>query len=150
MKKIKNNLSILCKYSVIDKDTNNLSIFNIIEEINVKPSGIFKQKIKGKEEEIIPFPFEFLTIWERTDNTSKELSSKVKTSITCPNGKEKEYIEFPFNFEVDKKRIRLKIQTGGFPFTGYGTYLFNVFIEENKKFNLVNQIPIEIKESIIK
>jgi len=148
MKKIKNNLSILCKYSVIDKDTNNVSIFNIIEEINVKPNGILKQKIKGKEEEIIPLSFEFLTIWERTDNINKELFSRVKTSITCPNSKDKEYIEFPFSFEIGKKRIRLKIQTGGFPFTGYGTYLFNVFIEENKKFNLANQIPIEIKEAL--
>lgn len=150
MKKIKNNLAILCNSSIIDRDSNNVSIFNIIEEINVKPEGIFKQNIKGKEEEIIPFPFEFFTVWERSDDINKELITNIKTSITCPNGEEKEYIEFPFSFELGKKRMRLKIKTGGLPFTGYGTYIFNVFIEENKKFNLVNQIPIDIKAEIIK
>jgi hypothetical protein len=86
MKKIKNNLAILCNSSIIDRDSNNVSIFNIIEEINVKPEGIFKQNIKGKEEEIIPFPFEFFSVWERFDDINKDLTTNVKTSITCPNG----------------------------------------------------------------
>lgn len=147
MKKIKNNLSVLCKSSIIDRDSNNVSIFNIIEEITIKSEGIFKQKIKEKEkeEEIIPFPFEFFSVWERNDDITKELSSKVKTSILCPNGEEKDYVELPFSFELGKRKIRLIIKTGGLPFTGYGTYIFKVFIEENKKFSLADQISIEIK-----
>ena len=145
MKKIKNNLSLLCKSSLVDIDSNNVSIFNIIEEITIKPEGILKQKIKGREEEVIPFTFELFTAWERNDDINKELISNVKTSILCPDGKEREYIEFPFNFELGKKRMRIRIKTGGLPFAGYGTYIFNIFIEENKKFVLTSKISIEIK-----
>jgi hypothetical protein len=41
--------------------------------------------------------------------------------------------------------MRLKIKTGGLPFVGYGTYIFNVFMEENKKYILVNKIYLDIK-----
>jgi hypothetical protein len=149
MRRIKNNFSFLCASSSVDRDSNNLSIFNIIEEISVGRENIVQVKVGETFEDAIDIPLELVMTWEQVSNIDVPLSSEVKTKILCPNGDEKDYISFPFSFERGKKKLRLRLQTRGLPFAGYGAYIFKIYLNDDKKYILASEIPLDVKQKTI-
>ena len=79
---------LLCSLSSIDQKTNNISLFNIIEQLNL-PLAYFEQQKKEKRSLILPMPYEVILYWRRTLNTdiqSKEIAIDLKLKTLVLTG----------------------------------------------------------------
>ena len=118
--------AILCQSSVVDKQTNNISLFNVIEEIQiVGPSGGSVQK-DARLDLIAPRVFDLVIMFARSDFESPE-KGKGRVRMKGPEPFSKEGL--PQEFEVDlieHPRYRMIVKIPGIPITGKGTHQFLV------------------------
>lgn len=147
MKKIKNILTLLCRSSSVDRDTNLVSILEILEEITITSNIKIENQDSGKGN-ILAIPFEIFTVWERSSDVNEELTSKIKITVVNPKGVEKEGVNTPLKFELTKKKMRLRVKVPVFEFFGYGTYLFKIYLEQDSKFVQVQETSFDVKAEI--
>jgi len=74
-KKIEHIWSVLCSNSSVDIDTNSLSIFNVVEQLNIQSipkvvslhNNNSSPKEAGQESSVIPVTFEIVSLFQRQD-----------------------------------------------------------------------------------
>lgn len=136
--------SVLCSKCIIDKNTNNLSLIEIIEEM--KFATVIEKSGKGSVDVklVSQMPIDWVTLWVRT-NIEEPEKTKMKDIVISPSGKtilEKEY-------EIDLqsyKRMRATRKVLLPPTNENGIFLFltQVNDEKNKVWSTVGDIPIFI------
>jgi hypothetical protein len=123
MKKYKNSFnhiwSIICSKSSVDKENNNLSLFNIIEQINSP----------DKKDIVLPIQFDLVTLWQKINEDGIK-KADVRIELLDPNYKiltSSNYkLEVPANF----KRIRSISHFDSFKITIAGNYAFKILLKE--------------------
>lgn len=142
-KKIQHLMTTICQSSAVDTDTNSLSLFNIIEEINVNLKPLNNQLIDQKEKKSIPFPFELVSVW--TKLIDGDVSSEIKFSLIDPLGEVIQ--EIPHNLEIKSthQRMRIRIKVNGIVVTKPGQYFYLVELKSKNGFTEVSKIPLTIK-----
>jgi len=145
--------SVLCAKSIIDSETNNISLLDILETINIsihpKQKGV--SSIKGTLEPItIRGQFEIVSLFKRS-NTTGELEEAQQLIEFCgpDNKKIKEFsqsISIPKQFKKMRARFRIPELT----FFKAGEYKFVVKIKgkEQTKSLTVAEIPLDVGVSI--
>jgi hypothetical protein len=136
--------SLLCRRSVIDNETNNLSIFDILERLTVeikikRGSGDKVTKIN------IPIEYEIISFWVKAPET-KEFKGGIKLEIISPDGKIEKTFEKPLEIPKDKKRLRSRIRIKGFVAHKEGNYIFRINYKEGAKDRYLKaaEIPLEV------
>lgn len=150
--KINHVWSVACQSSVIDGSTNNISIFNTLEEVQID----IKPQKPGEKVEIngpinLPMHFDIISLWHR-DNVSKDFIADNQIDFLSPNGKVLQSFTQPFVFKDSKKRWRTKLQVDGLLVDDEGDYSFQVKLREpdQTSFRVVATIPLEVKIKIHK
>lgn len=131
--------SILCTKSSVDVQSNNLSLFNVIEQINIK-TELFASKKAGA----IPMDLELVTLWEKAVN-GQEVKGDIEVELQDPDGKS--LGKFPYVVSVPKKRLRHFMRFNGLPVTDKpGRYTFKIRKREKtgEEFIEVGEVPIEV------
>ena len=145
MEKINFDWGLLCSSSVIDKDTNNISLNSVIEEITVK------SKKEGaefpKKGTVIDFSFEFVCTWSRRRNFNLEESADARLEILDPAEKKINTIDYKLRFGPKIKRIRSRVNFNNLLVTSIGDFTFASSIKEGKsrQFKEVSRLVIPIK-----
>lgn len=145
--------SIPCRFASVDKESNSLSLFNVIEEITVS------SKVENLEQKegaigtegaaiIAPLEFAIVTLLERLDD--KDRGSMIKNAeieIVDPSERSLLKREFEINFQQGFKRMRHILKMNGLKITTAGTYKFCISIKESKEelSELVAQIYVDVK-----
>jgi hypothetical protein len=134
--------SVLCRTSSIDRETNLLSLFEVVEGIDVFPQESEISKIKG-----FPFHMTVVSMWWRSDLAIGELGYEC-LELIAPNGDRVTALESP-ELEIDlqtAKRSRIRFNINGFPYVGDGIYTFVVKYREadEQEWRQVDTVPIEI------
>ncbi|SRR5258706_11146693 len=148
--KIKHIWSVLAKESVINQDDNNLSIYGVLEELSVNLAP-FDNSGKLPDKIGVPLNYEIVSMWKKEKGISL-IKAEVEFTLIDPENKELlrniQNIEIPNNL----KRLRSRMKISGLPLSVSGDYTFQVKVreEENKKFNLVAKIPLEVKVNLEK
>lgn len=130
--------SILCRRSIIDKDTNSVSIVDVMEAINVETAGEQTPTLAG-----IPLDFEIVTLWVRADS-KVPARSRYRIRMQPPSGPAKPIGE---PTEVDLRtfeRLRARTHVSGIPLSGPGRYRFIVELEDDG-WTPVSQVPLDIE-----
>lgn len=115
---------ILCQSSSIDRDTNALSLFNIIEGAAIVSPEPPQPSSEGQLPQTLG-QFQFVVSWARSNPEVAERGrGRVRVSLPSDN-------EFgpPREFEVDLTahlHLRMRIQFPGLPLGGEGDYRFVV------------------------
>jgi hypothetical protein len=137
--------SILCRTSSIDFESNSLSLFECIEEINLT---IDKTKIPLGEKMIIPAEFQLVSFWIIKDN-SRDNAIELKGELVDPNGKVLNSFKNSHEIKKGALRFRSRINIQGLPTTEEGRYYFKVWQKVNgeKDFELISELPLDIKIS---
>ena len=115
--------AVLCERVSVDKDTNNLSLFNIVEEVQV-PAQEPPSFAKVSDKHVIPAAFELVVLWARTDLGVPERGIG-RVRILVPEDGD----AFPQEYEVDLTqflRLRTRLRLPGLPAGGEGIYLFKI------------------------
>src|SRR3989338_249472 len=79
---IKHAWTVLCQKSIMDQETNNISL-DVLEQLNVKDLS-FPEEAKGI---IFPIQMEIVSLWYRTQK-DQGLKGKSQQRIIAPNGEE--------------------------------------------------------------
>lgn len=139
---MKNLWSILCSKSVVDSTTNQLSLFDCIDEITINFSN--SEDIK-KPTKNIPINFEIVSLWLDED-ISQTRKFDYTIDIIDPEGKMLKEITKEAVIEKSKKRLRTIMRISGMAVTTEGKYTFKIKYKEAKNnFIIVSEIPVDIK-----
>lgn len=145
--------AMVCGSSSVDQNTNNLSLFNVFEEITVNnlsaqiPQG--QQQIKPGDTIAVLFPHEVITVWSR-DDVNQEARAEMKVEFIDPSGK----VLFSNNpailFEDKKQRMRIIMKINGMQITKPGLYRYVISLKTlaDASAKEVATLPIMVKIAI--
>lgn len=139
--------AIVCTGASVDQETNNLTLFNMIEEVSIFEKQLQASTKDGDKERVAPFAFELVTLW-RKNVKNQEISAQEKIELVDPNNKVLQKIEHPMLMKSEHKRLRNRIKISGFKITTAGEYIFRIYIKESDseeyRFGGETQITVNI------
>ena len=141
--------TVVCGTVAIDKETNNVSLQNILEQLTIQevgiPEGVDFDEIETQKI-MIPHKFSVISFWTRSN-----LKQKVRGfgRVKLYSSKEELLFTSP-EYEIDllsNRRFRSTGKFDGFPVKGSGKYEFKVDmkINEESTWKNVASIPVEVK-----
>jgi len=136
---------LISQSSAIDRERNNISLFNVIDQISV-PAEIFSQNGKTK----VAIDHEISLTWRRVVDLSladKRISFMCRISLVDPSGSVLEQTTNTFWFQEKSRRTRQRIRIDGFVVTEPGDYIYRIDVKDNEAddFRKVNEIPFEVR-----
>lgn len=127
--------SVLCSRSVIDSETNNVSIQDVIEQITIKA--------EPTENGFLPFPLELITLWGRRDINKPSMGSE-RVAFVTPSGKNEIISEAEIDL-TNVERHRQRVRFPGLPVSESGRYYFKVEVRSgNNEWKQVSAIPLQV------
>lgn len=134
---------ILCTLSSIDQERNNVSLFNVIDQVNI-PRKFFQTKGISLSHEII-------TLWRRilsTDIAGGEINVDISIVLIDSDGNVLSRLVTPLRFNAHSRRARLRIQVDSLALTKPGDYSYEVSVvpQGGGEAKRVLSIPLEVKE----
>ncbi|PIP28474.1 MAG: hypothetical protein COX29_00995 [Candidatus Moranbacteria bacterium CG23_combo_of_CG06-09_8_20_14_all_35_22] len=133
--------SILCKKSIIDAETNNINIGEVLEEItfHIPMEKDFKLPVNFN------FDYEIISFWTSTVRNNEE-KFYIEIEFVDPDKKILNKFEQTITFPKNKKRLRTRIKSSAITVTKGGGYLFKIKAKEkeNSSFKLLTEIPLFI------
>lgn len=129
-KRIKHHWTILCGSSSVDQQTNNLSLFNLIEQLtlNIKREDWEKAMSEGKKGFLARTQLEIITLWEKGE-LEDEISAEAEIRLIDPKGDVLHKQPYKFNFTDKIKRHRERLTWNGMKLTQAGIYTFSINIK---------------------
>ncbi len=137
--------TILCQDSSIDIETNLLSLFNCLEELNLV---LDKTKILENNTLVIPVDLQMVNFW-LIQNPAQDNILEIKVELIDPDSKSINQFENKFNVKKGILRFRNRTKIQGLPVTKEGRYIFRVMQrdEKSKEYIIVSELPLDIKIS---
>lgn len=141
---IKHVWSVLCQKSVVDSTTNNISLIEVFEqlEVDIKPQSPDIPAPSGDVK--INFPYELVNFWTKDKNLKSE--AEVKITLLDPKGRIIKSLNKHILIPKKNRRLREVNKISDLLLRSSGIYTFKVSIGDGKsKFKTVAEIPLEIK-----
>ena len=140
---------LLCSLSSVDQERNNISLFNIVEQVNI-PAEYFAEQ-KKKNNLIFPLSYEIVLLWRRTLDlgiSDEEIFADIKIKTIDPTGKILQEVLSPLKFPMGIKRLRSRFAMQGVLASMPGDYVHQIEIKmsDQNEFKTVLEIPYEIRE----
>lgn len=114
----KNVWTIICRGVSIDSQTNNVTLFEIIDQI--KPISVPADGTSALER--IDLEINMITLWERGDLDLEEVFD-CRLKLMSPTGKELWKNDYTIKLSATK-RHRIRVRFPSLPFDGFGVYRF--------------------------
>lgn len=137
LKNIRHIWTVLCRDSVIDQQTNNLSLNNVLEELKVGKKDLSGKHIIPERGEAIPFNFQVISLWKRLGENTKELLIDGELEVIDPEGKSLVKVPYQIKLEKGKERLRSILNFQGFKITTPGEYIFKTRVKDTSGQNFV-------------
>lgn len=138
---VKLNWMILCENVSVDNKTNNVSIFNVVEEIKLDIN--VKESDKNSEIIFLPIKQKLISFWFN-DNPTGMPNIKARLQFFDPGKKLLQETPLEINFEDGKKRLRFIIDLNGLMVTTSGQYTFSMVLENSGMFIRAGVTDVEI------
>jgi hypothetical protein len=128
--------TVICSSAIIDQETNNVSIFNILEQVEIPQESIVNQAMG--------IGVELLSLWVRAD-LSKPATGKSRADLVTPSGELINLAESVIDLSKFE-RLRSRALFQGLPYKGEGVYRFLVGYkgEDEQDWNPVASIPLKV------
>jgi hypothetical protein len=131
--------TVVCGRSSTDRESNNMSLFDIIEQINVLgplPDPATRSAL--------PMQHEIVSVWSRA-NLAEAEESRARIRLVAPNGVQAFEQEFSIDLTV-QPRMRTQLKSVGFPLLGTGQYRYTVEIRRtDETWQIVASIPVQLE-----
>ena len=127
--------SVLCARSIIDSETNNVSIQDVVEQITINAEPI--------ENGFLPFPLELITLWGRKESDKPAKGTERVTFVT-PSGKSEVVSEAEIDLS-SVERHRHRVRFPGLPVSEAGKYYFKVEMKNgSNEWKLASAVPLKV------
>ena len=139
---MKTNWAVIAENSAIDRDTNNISLFNVIEEVHIPEPP--EPRDDGDQLSVVALRFVFVALFARSEAGTGE-KKEVRLTIALPDGK---VAETGLTFEIDldtADRTRIRINGSTLPLAGKGEYRFRIEgRDEDADWHLITEVPLQV------
>ncbi|HNU81770.1 MAG TPA: hypothetical protein PLA05_03115 [bacterium] len=136
---MQNVWSVVCKNSIIDGETNSLSLLETLDEITIN----YREGIDSHNVKLLPVSFHIVTLWF-DENVKKDRKFILSIDIIDPKGKVLNTFNQDCVIPTGSVRLRATSKINGFSFTDEGKYLVVVKYKQTGKFIQVAEIPVSI------
>ena len=127
--------SVLCARAIIDKQTNSISIHDVIEQITIKG--------EPASNGLLPMQFDLVSFWIRS-NPKEPTIGEMRMSFISPSGDKKMGLEGPIKL-TDHERIRNIIRIENLPIHEPGRHYFTLEQKvDNDDWKQVAAIPLSV------
>ncbi len=135
--------TVICEKSSVDKETNLLSMFNCIEQMNLT---LDKEKVFKKEGLIVKVDLQLVSFWI-IENHNKENILEFKVEIISPDGNSLSSYINKVNIAKGILRFRNIVNIRTFKIAGEGRYKIKMMYkkEKGKDFIPVAELPLDVK-----
>jgi len=137
--------TVLCQNSSIDKETNLLSMFSCVEQLNIK---IDRAKVKNIDKLGIPINIniQLISYW-LIENPNEDNVLRIKLELLDPEGKLINAFPREINIKKGPLRFRNIINIKGIKIKKEGRYIFKMTHrgDNDKNFKTVAESPLDIK-----
>ena len=132
--------SVFCSKSSVDRNTNNISLFDVTEQLNLSYEG---DLVAGPV--MVPGEFDLVSLWLRS-NVEKPESPVLRASVIGPNGKTLVGPEHKIDLAT-APRSRSILKMNAVPINGNGYHFFLVELrnEGTKVWQEVARIPLDVR-----
>jgi len=141
---IKHIWTVLCRKSILDQESNNISLLDVVERLQVKLS--IKREGQKPDGFVISTEFEIVSFWIR-DKIDKE--EKIQISIETLDSEDNKLGEFTrdLTFSPKMKKMRLRVKMLNIKLTESGLYHFRIKSKASKqaKWKTEAEIPLEVE-----
>lgn len=136
--------SVLCKKSVIDSETNNITLNEVLEKIT------FSFSDKHLIDKNVNFPFDFEVI-SYFIAAKRDEEGDMEIELLNPDKKTIGKFEQKIKFPKDKMKLRVRVKSPGIVVGKSGEYLFKVKIKDSNENTLktVAEIPLTIEKKLV-
>ena len=128
--------TVICSRVVVDKESNNLSIQNVLERVTIHGEPM--------PDTLLPMPFDLVTMWTRV---APDIPARgiVRMQMQFPSGKVYESHEAEVNV-LEHLYFRFKIHFAGLPMAEAGRHLFVVELknEDTDEWQRVAAVPLQL------
>lgn len=133
--------SVLCRESVIDSESNNMSLFNVFEQLQIRISAPAPQNQSIN----VPLQYELVSMLHK-DN--KRLAEKVEIEVSIINPDGEVVLTQPkeITFPAGLTRMRSRMRISGLKIDTEGEYIFRVRLKHENKKDYISEaeIPLEV------
>jgi hypothetical protein len=133
--------SVLCSDSVIDRSTNNVSIFNVLEQI---------QAVTPREPEegvTLPIRAQVVSLWHRVGTSQPEVG---EARVVLQGPDEQVILRDAHVLELTKSRLRTRLLINGLPIRSSASYAVVVEYRQGEgSWNVATKLPLEVEFSVI-
>lgn len=133
--------SVACSRALIEKETNNVTLFNVIEEITAEAKVPRADLPAGQP--VVPIEFEVVSFWART-NVDEPARGLARIVVQPPDGQPNP-IGDPYDIDLTEyQRLRTRAHFDGFRPGESGRYWFIIKKQERDgDWEEVARIPIQ-------
>jgi hypothetical protein len=134
---------VLSEDAIVDKATNKLSLFSVLEEITIISPPPRMPSVSGSEGSGLSIMFKLVTLWYRSEVSVPE-SGFGRISLITPEGKRREGGEFPIDL-TEFLRLRHIVTISSVPLVGDGIYRFIIDgRKEAEEWSKMCEVPLRI------
>ena len=136
--------SVLCRSSSIDIDSNLISLFDVIENVEVVPTERINPRPDGAVS--VSIESEIVTLWERKNSDDRDISEQVFLRLVDPQGKVLKESVFLLDIKRGFKRMRFRLKINGIVVTTAGEYRFKLYLKEEsgeQKYEVAS-LPLDV------
>ncbi|MEW5988520.1 MAG: hypothetical protein AB1791_17975 [Chloroflexota bacterium] len=133
--------TVICSESITDQESNNISLFNILERITLSLS---EEPSALPEGIILPISFEVVSYWAR-ENKDRPTRGHARILLVLPSRE----VGPQFSHDLDLvqyERVRTRTRVNGLSIRGAGLYDFRVQLQVDgeQEWQEVASVPLEI------
>ena len=131
--------TVICQKSIIDRETNNVSL-DVLEQLNVTIPTI-PTEAKGV---IFPMPIEIVSLWYR-GYKDPGIKGDGRLRIVAPNNKDVGFANINIDLATSHRyRTRVRLNNLSIPKGTSGYFHFIVELKSNNKWIEITRIPLEV------
>lgn len=145
---LKVDWGMLCKSATVDQVSNQISLFNVIDEVTLVKNPQLESAIRDNKKIEVKLESALVVQFERENvGDMSAYSIFMEIRIIDPLKAELGKLSMPFEMQQDKKRARAIINFNNLLITQAGNYSFIVSLRYPKEdsFFEVLRIPLEVK-----
>jgi hypothetical protein len=139
--------SVVCGRATTDRESNNISLVDVFEQLNLlgPVPGPAPIAVEGEapKQPAVPLQFELVSLWIR-QNPDEEEESVGRIRFVSPQNQDLIAHEFPVNL-VHNPRMRTQLKSSAIPLAGPGRYRFVVEIRRAGAWDTVARIPLLVQ-----
>jgi hypothetical protein len=143
--KIKHIWTVLCQHSIIDAESHNISLIDVIEQLIISAPAPSEQQPTGQVRVgTVPIPFEVVSLWSRAEGTQPALG-QCRVTFISPSGPLGEAHYIPVDLRK-YERMRTRQRFGGIPVSEAGQYLFRIEYRDDgeTEWREVDAVPLKV------